>query len=224
MAEKDNKDPEQDNLIREIEEELRQENLNKLWKKYGNVVMGAAVLLVVSVAGFKGWQSYDNEQRAKAAAVLIDATRAAETGKPQDALAALTRLGDDAPGGYAMLARFQAAALLAKSGDKTAAATAYGALAEDTGVDALYRDLAAVLAGLNEVDTADPASLRQRMARITDDTNPWRYSAREIMALTSVRSGNKAEARSQFEALAKDPATPTSLRQRAEAMALHLKD
>ena len=41
-------DPVEDSLFREIEEDLRQEHWAKLWKRYGNYVVGAVIALVLS--------------------------------------------------------------------------------------------------------------------------------------------------------------------------------
>lgn len=224
MADKDNSNPEQDNLFREINEELRQENLAKFWKKYGNALIGMAVALVLAVAGFKGWQAWDKQRHDAAAARFLDAAALADGGKSEEALTALAALRDDAPSGYALLARFRHAGVLAEKGDTAGAARAYLALAGDSAVDTLYRDLAEVLAALAELDTADPAEVRQRVARLSDDANPWRHSAREIAALAALRAGETAEARKLYDGLATDTATPNSLRQRAQAMAAQLKD
>lgn len=223
MADKDFKTLEQDSLFREIEEDLRQENLAKLWKKYGGVVIAAALGLVVAVAGFKAWQAYDINQREKAATIFLTASADARAGKTDEAQRAFQALAADAPGGYALLARFRSAAETAQKGDKAAAAQAYRALAADTSVTPLYRDMAEVLAALALVDSADPADLRARMARISDDANPWRFSAREITALAALRAGDTAQAHKLFAALAADPATPGAMRQRAQALQSQLK-
>lgn len=224
MANKNPKNPEQDSLFREIDEDIRQENLEKLWKKYGTVLIGAAVGLVVLVAGYKGWQTYDTDRRENAAAQFLNAAAQAEAGKPEDAQLVFAQLSDNGPGGYAMLAQFRSAALLAQQGDTAGAAAAYGAIAADSSMDALYRDLADVLAALAEVDSADPKAIRARMDRINVDANPWRFSAREISALAALRDGNKTDAQTLYDGLANDSTTPSSLRQRAQAMAQHLKD
>ena len=54
---------EQDILLREIDEELKQENLQQLWKKYGTLIVGGALLLVAGVAGFQGWKINDLNTR-----------------------------------------------------------------------------------------------------------------------------------------------------------------
>ena len=55
----------QDILLREIDEELKQENLQQIWNKYGTLIVGGAFLLVAGVAGFQGWKSASRSSSGK---------------------------------------------------------------------------------------------------------------------------------------------------------------
>ena len=207
-----------DSLLREIDEELRQEHYAKLWKKYGTYVVGAAAAMVLGVAGYQGWITYDISTRRAEGERFVDAQRLAREDQPEAAQRAFARLAEDAGAGYALLSRFQDAALMAQMGDRLAAAAAYRGLAEDTGIDALYQDLALVLGALQEMNAADPTALIRRLAPLTADDNPWRYSAREITAILARRSGEVAKARELFSGLASDGAAPQGIRARAAEM------
>jgi len=211
-------DPSHDSLFREIDEELRQEHYAKLWKKYGNYVIGAALALVVGVAGFQGWRNYDVKTRSAEGMRFAEAQRLMQGDQNEAAAQAFGRLAADASAGYALLARFQEAALLARRGDRAGAIAAYRELAEDTGIDALYRDLALVLGALHEIDTVDRAALSQRMAPLAADDNPWRHSAREIIAVLAQRGGDVGKARELYSGLANDVAAPSGIRSRAQEM------
>jgi hypothetical protein len=206
----------QDNLLREIDEDLRQERYAKLWKTYGRYVIAATVIFVASVAGFQGWQTYDINLRSEEGRQFAAAQRLAADAKADEALTAFGALSADATAGYALLSRFQEAALLAGKGDRVGAVAAYHAIAADTGIDALYRDLATVLAGLQEAEgTGDVQGALDRLAPIIADDNPWRHSAREVSAVLALRKGDRAKAREFFDALATDPAAPRGIRSRA---------
>lgn len=226
MAEKDpkSKDPEQDNLIREIDEELRDERMALLWKSYGTYIISAAVLVVAIVAGYKGWQSYDMSTRTAAAETFLAAANNAADGKNEEAVQAFSKLSGDAPGGYALLARLREAALLAKSGDTAGATTAYAEIAQDSGVDPLYRDLAALFGAQLALNAGKLDAASTQVASLTGDDNPWRYSAREVTALAALAKGDKAKALPLFESLAADNQAPTALRGRARDLSATLKN
>ena len=209
--------PLQDSLIREIDEDLRKERYAKLWKSYGNYVIAGAVVLVVGVAGFQGWYTYDlhrreaqGEQLARAMALSADDS--------SDALGELQSLAENAGDGYALLASFQEAALLAKGGDQQAAIAIYRELATEAD-DPMYRDLAFVLGAQHQLASAgtsvDRVELERTLQPITADDNPWRYSAREIIGILALQAGDNAKAVEIFSALATDLRAPQGMRLRA---------
>ncbi len=205
-------------LLREIDEELRQEHFSKLWTRYGKVVIGAAIILVGSVAGYKGWQAYDFSQRSELADRFSLAVTTELDGDLSQAYQAYSTLSADASGGYEILARFRAASVLSQQGDRTAAAMAYAALAGDSDVDRQFRDLAVLLQAMNEMDTAEPAGIISRMAPLTGDDNPWRFSAREVSALAAMRAGDRQQATDLLSQLIADAAAPSGARARAQEL------
>jgi hypothetical protein len=213
-------DPLQDSLIREIDEDLRKERYAKLWKSYGNYVIAGAVALVVGVAGFQGWYSYDLDRRKAQGEQLARAmNRSADD--PSVALGEMQSLAENAGDGYALLARFQEAALLAKGGDQQAAIAIYRELATEADIP-MYRDLAVVLGAQNQLASAgssvDRVELERTLQPITVDDNPWRYSAREIMGILAMQAGENAKAVEIFSALATDLRAPQGMRSRAAVL------
>ncbi len=217
-------EPVESGLFREIDEELRQEKYAKLWKQYGKLIIAGALILVVGVAGFKGWETYDLQKRFQDGEKFAAALALADNGDSENALQALSKLAEDGGSGYALLARFRAAAILVRDGRLEEAASAYEALAGDSGIDAIYRDMAVVLAALNRLDTADPAELNARLAPLTADDNPWRHSAKELSAVIAQKAGDKATARELLQGLSSDATAPEGIRGRAAEMLAALDD
>jgi len=92
----------QEGIFREIDEELRQEHYAKLWRRYGKVVIAAAVLLVAGVAGYQGWRSWDANMRKADGERFAAAQALARAQDPSGAEAAFAKLAGDASGGYAL--------------------------------------------------------------------------------------------------------------------------
>ncbi|MBI4969946.1 MAG: tetratricopeptide repeat protein [Rhodospirillales bacterium] len=209
-----------DVLIREVDEDLRQEQMAALWKRYGNWVIGAAVALVAVVAGREAWIAWKDQQAARDGSRFAAATLLAETGKAAEAGLAYAAMAKDATGGYAALAHLRQAALLAKDGKNAEAAAAFDALAADGSADKAYRAAATLQAALLTLDSADPSALERRVAPLAAADSPWRHSAQEVLALLALRQGDRAKARDAYAKLSDDAQAPRGLRARAaEALA-----
>ncbi len=212
-------EPIQEGILREIDEELRKDQFNKLWMRYGKILIGLAFVVISSVAGYKAWQNYDVTNRSEQGERFAAAINLINEGDKEVALSALADFQAEASQGYQMLAGFQAAAMMASGGDFQGAAAAYDKLANDASLDTIYRDLAILLGTIQQMNNnGDTATLTTSLALLTADKNPWRYSARELIAVLAKQSGDKAKARRLFTALTDDETTPQGIRLRAREL------
>ena len=127
------------------------------------------------------------------------------------------KLAEDGSAGYALLARFNQAALLAKS-SSAAAADAYLKLSADTDIDPLFRGLATVLSVLHDLDSGDAGQMTGRLTPLLETANPWRHSAKELTALLARKSGDIKRAKELFRELTDDGSAPQGIRARAAEM------
>ena len=211
----------QDVLIREVDEDLRQDELKALWSKYGGAVIAACVGLVLAVAGYQGWKAWDASVRAEASDRFSTAV-AELPADPADAEATFGSLASDAPGGYAFLSGLREGEALVRLGDPVGAAAVYERLAAET-EDPMLRDLALIRSALTRMaigsDSVDAEALGAQLTPLADDGRPMRFTARELIAYLALREGDTERARQLFEALAADEDTPPGLKLRARSMA-----
>ena len=207
-----------DLLIQEVETELRNEQMARLWRRHGPILVGIALAAVLGVAGWQGWRAWDNQQRKVASQDFTEIGASLDQGKRDDAIAELGRMAATAPTGYRLLANMRLADLRQQQGDTAAAAAIYRAVAADSAADPAYRDMATVRLGYLTLDSADPAELAHRLDPLAAESSPWRHSAREILALLALRQGDRPRAAEMFGRLAEDPATPEGMRRRAAEM------
>jgi hypothetical protein len=205
-------------IFHEVDEEVRREKLEKLWERYGTYVIALAVLVVAGIGAWRGYEWWIAKQAAAAGAKFEAALTLSEQGKHAQAEAAFAKIAAEAPSGYRVLARFRAAAELAQ--DKPAAAVAaYEKLADDNALGETLQDLAALRAGMLEVDSAPFAELKKRLDPLTAASRPFRASAREMLALSAWRHNDFAAAHRYIDMLLSDAATPPGARTRAEVLA-----
>ena len=206
---------EDEQFIREVEEEYRRDRIAQIWKRYSTVITAAVLLVLAAVGGWRYWQ-HSQQQTAQAAAVrFYEASKLAEEGKHDEARAAFEALSADAPSGYALLTRFRLAAELG-SNDAESGAAAYEALAADSNIDPVWRDLARLRALMLRFDNADPAKIRPELERLAGPEQVWRHTARELLGLSGLKAGDYPFASQWFDRIAADRDTPGGLRQRLE--------
>ncbi len=204
-------------IFQEVDEEVRREQLKKLWDRYGYLLIAGCVLIVLAVASWRGYQYWQARQAARSGAAFEQALTLAEAGKHKEAEAAFDQIAKTGSAGYRILSRLRGAAELAQS-DRAAAIKAYEAIAADRSLGQELRDLATIRAGILRVDTASYSQMRAALEPLAQSSTTFRHSARELLALSAWKSGDTASARKWAEALMTDPETPAGARGRAEIL------
>jgi len=204
-------------LFDEVDEEVRREQLKKLWDKYSIYIIALMVVVVAGVGGWRGYQYLEAKKAAEAGAAFDKAIELSEQDKHAEAEAAFTELAARAPSGYRTLARLRAAGEAA-SRDPKAAVKMYDDIAADRSVGTEQQELAKLRAAGLLLDSAGYADMLQRLEPSTTAGATFRHSAREMLALSAWRNGDATAARKWLDAIAEDGETPPGLRSRAEAL------
>lgn len=212
-----NDDAAADLLIKEVDEDLRQEQLETLWKRYGTLIIGAAVALVVVVAGGQGWTTWQARESQASSARFAEASRLMEQGHRDQAVDILGKLAVDGTEGYRILSEMKLGDLKQQAGDLPGAAAIYERVATSR-VDAVYRDLAVLKAAYLKLDSGDAGQIEKMVEKLAAESSAWRHSAREVMALAALKRGDAAKAVDLFRKVADDPAAPQGVRARAAEM------
>jgi hypothetical protein len=201
----------------EVDEEVRREQLKKLWDKYSIFIVAAALLVVAAVGGWRGYQYLEAKKAAEAGEAFNRAVELSEKGEHGDAEKAFADLATKAPYGYRLLARFHDAAEVANR-DPKAAAKLFDDLAADASIGAEQQELARIRAAGLLVDSATYPEMKQRLEPQTIPAATFRHSARELLALSAFRTNDTSAARSWLDQITADADTPPSLRSRAQAL------
>ncbi len=208
-------------IFREVEEDVRRERYEQLWKEYGDYVIAAAAVVVIAVAGFQLWRVYDQRQRANASVEFMNAEQLLEAGETGAAQSAFAHLEKSAPGGYASLAKFQEANAMLQAGNTADAVIIYKQIA--AGKDDILGPAARIHAGWALVDTAPKSEIQSLVGPLTDRSNPWHGMAQDILAFADYRAGAMQAAIAEYQALSTDADAPAPLRGRAGWMVTFLK-
>ncbi|HET8543684.1 MAG TPA: tetratricopeptide repeat protein, partial [Pseudolabrys sp.] len=201
----------------EVDEEVRREQLKKLWDRYSIYLIALAVLIVAAIGGWRGYEYWVAKKAAAAGAEFEAAIALNEQGKKAEAEAAFAKVAAEAPAGYRVLARMRAAGALAQS-KPADAVKAYDEISADASLGTIWQDLAAVRAALLLVDTAPLADMRRRLDPVAEPTRSFRHTARELLALSAWRNHDVAAARKYIDMIAGDAESPIGVRARADVL------
>ncbi|MBV8848325.1 MAG: tetratricopeptide repeat protein [Methylobacteriaceae bacterium] len=204
-------------IFREVDEDVRRDQAAQIWARYQNLFIGLAVLVIAATAGWRIYDHFRTKQAEEAGAKYEAALTLARDGKAAEAEGALEQITKTGPKGYATLARLREAAEYSGS-DSAAAVKAYDAIAADSAIDPLFQNVARLRAALLRLDEADAKEVETRLVPMTANDNPFRFSAREALALAALKQDDFDAAGRQLDAIVVDPQAPSSMRQRAEAL------
>ena len=207
-----------DSFFREVNEEIRQDRARALWDRFGSLIIGVAVAVVVGTGAYVAWE-YWSENRANAAGdSFASALTLANAGQNDEALQALGEIERDGYGAYPLLARMRSATVLFEKGDAQGAIAGFDAVSTDNSAPASIRDMARLRAALILVDHGSFADVSSRAEALTADTNPMRHAAREVLGLSAWKEGKAQDALALFEQIRSDGSAPPNARQRATIM------
>ena len=204
-------------LFDEVDEDVRRDQLKKVWDQYSIYIVACALLIIVGVGGWRAYQYVEGKKAAEAGVAFDKAVELSEANKHSEAEAAFNYLAATAPSGYRMLARLRVAGEVAIR-DPQAAVKLYDDIAADRSVAALDQELAKVRAAQLLVESSTYPNL---LARIESETAPkatFRHTLRELLALSAWRAKDMTSARKWLDMIANDGETPPGLRSRAEAL------
>jgi len=191
---------EEDSFIREVNEELRRENARALWGRYGPILIGSAVALVLATAVWQGYTYWMETKATRIGGMMVKALSLAAEDQQGLSKAELDKVKESNFGAYPALASFRQAALLAEQGEAQAAIQAFDALANDAQAPEILRNMALLRAAYLLVDHGSFADVEARVKPLaTDMTVPVRVGAREALGFAAWKAQDWRQAKDYFE-------------------------
>lgn len=209
----------EDALLREVDDAVRQDDLANFGKRYGRPLAVAAGVLMLGFGGYLFWESRRDAARETQSETLIAALDQAQAGNLPAASTGVERLlADGAPGPNAS-AELLAAGAASAQNRPAEAVRILSALADDGSAPTPLRDLARIRLVALQFDTMDKSRIAAQLAPLAQPANPWFGSAGELLAMAWLEQGKRAEAGRLFAQIAGAETVPDPIRSRARQMA-----
>jgi hypothetical protein len=208
-----------ESFYREVDEELRRDQMKSYWERFGKLVIAGIVLVLAAIGGFIWWQNQKEVKAAERGEQLIEAFDDIAARRKAAAVGKLDALAKSGSEGHRAAALMTKADLAIEGGDLKGAAAIFKQIADDKGLAVPYRDVALVRMTAIELDTLPPQAVVDRLKGLAVAGNPWFGSAGEMVAISYLRMNKPQQAGALFAAMAKDKKLPDTLRSRATQMA-----
>jgi hypothetical protein len=208
-----------ESFYREVDEELRRDQMKSYWERFGKLVIAGIVLVLAAIGGFIWWQNQKEVKAAERGEQLIQAFDDIAARRKAAAIGKLDALAKSGSEGHRAAALLTKADLAIEGGDLKGAAATFKQITDDKGLASPYRDVALVRMTALELDTLPPQAVVDRLKGLAVAGNPWFGSAGEMVAISYLRMNKPKQAGAIFAAMAKDKKLPDTLRSRATQMA-----
>lgn len=210
--------PSNEAFFREVDEELRRDEMADFARRYGRWIIGAIVLALLALAGVLYWRHHKEQVAGRQGEQFQQAMDSLGANKPDEASKQLAELSTSDIDGYRAMARFTEADILLQKNDLKSAAAKFASIAQDQSLAEPFRNLALIRQTAAEFDTLKPEVVINRLRGLAVQGSPWFGSAGEMVALAYIQQGRRDLAGQLFGQIAATEHVPESIRQRAVQM------
>lgn len=202
-------------FLREVDEELRRDELATLWTRYGRWFLAAVVLGLAILGGAIYWRHHETEVAGEQGEKLQKVYDALLAQNVKAATPPLDELAASKIAGYRAMARFTQADMFLQKKDQKGAAAKFAEIAGDATLGQPFRDLALIRQTAVEFDMLQPQVVVDRLRPLAVQGGPWFGSAGELVGAAYLRMNKPDRAAGLFGQIANDETVPESIRNRA---------
>lgn len=224
-----------ENVFREVDEELRIEQLKKRVRVYGPVIGLLIILILLGVGGWQyhAWRQHkfaeaDSQTYLTAQKTLFEKGDMVLSGTlspdQMKALHSFETLGTSGIGSIKTLAQLNIAGLYLQQGQNEKAVTAWQTIMKNAKADPLLRSFAELMWVQYQLDKAPASEVKIHIDHLRATGQAWHGYVEELAALLDLRNHDQNGAKKILLGLAQAPDTPEGVRARASLLVRALLD
>ncbi len=206
-------------FLREVDEELRKERMNRFVTRWGWAIIAGFVLVLAAIGGYFWWQNRQQEQAGKQGETLLEALDSMESGARSAAEPKIASLVGSDIHGYRAAALFSRANSQLAANNRAAALATLRGIADNADFAEPYRQAALVRQTVIEFDTLPPQQVIQRLRPLARPGQAFFGTAGELVGIAHLKMRRPDLAGPLFAAIGRDENVPPSIRTRTIQMA-----
>ncbi len=198
----------QEAFIREVNEDLKNESMKKLWDKYGLFIIILVVIALTAAVSFEAIKSWYIKRLQLWSDSYAYALSLENQGKYDDSLESFNYISGQDYGIFSDLAKMQIINILLEQKKTDEALAKMEEIIKDTSFTPQLHDTIVLKLASYKLEKAPMAEIEQLLGGIANDNeNSWQTAALEMMALANLRDGNIEKAKEIYNQLLADSKT-----------------
>ena len=218
-----------DHFVDSIEEEIREENMQKMWQRYGKIIVYTTFAILIGVAVYNMWQKQNQSELEAISYKFSLVQNAIMTGEQTSALTQIRGIAQSSKKNYSTLAKFEYAAMLREK-NQIDALDEYKSIYNDKDVSDFLRSLAYIFYVTTAIDLMSTKEIAQNVDVFIDELNKnhigkyWDLLAKEALAYCYIKKGDNSNAKIALQNLAKTQGIPNNMAERANMLLQNIGD
>ncbi len=208
----------EDALLREVVEDVKNEQLQQLWNKYGlYIIVGIALVLTIAISfeGIKSWRDKKHQELSNAYAVAMSLQ---SQGRLDESLDIYNTLSEKASGIYDDLAKMQIANIFLEQGKKNEALDVLESLIDNDNILPQMRNIAAMKLASYKMDMGvDADEITALLLPVIEDDSRSDI-ARELLAMLYIREKDVEKAEAEYKQIITSATASDAIKTRASDM------
>lgn len=212
-----------DTFTESIEEEIRQENWQRLWNRYGKYIVSIVVCVIVVSSVYTMWQKQDMEDREAISSKFILVQNAIINNNIDAYITHLKELSNIDKNEYSVLSKLEYAAILHREG-KPESLDIYKSIFMSKNVDKILKDLSYIQYVSASLDLMKPDVLLKNIDAMIKDLSekylngPWKLLACETLSFCYIKLGSNDLAIKYLSEIIKDEKSSQDMKERAKLL------
>lgn len=205
---------ETDSFIEEIKEDLKNDNLKKLWDKFGAYIiffMAGVLLLTVLFESYKFWQEKKNQELVNVYTYALNL----EAQKKYDESLKILENFSDTNMFLKNMAEMESVNILLLQNKRPEALALLNKIITTKSTDSQIRDLAIIKLASYMVDESSFEDMQKLLTPVLKKGGAWQLNAKEYLALSALHHNNKEQAKALYTEIADAPNVQDSLKTRS---------
>lgn len=208
----------EDAFIREIDEELKNEQLKRIWEKYGLFIIlfvAAAVTAAVSFESFKAWQDKRNQSFSDTYAYALNLQN---QGRYAESLEVLDKLEKSGKAVYSNIAEIQKANIFIEQNKIEEAIAVLENVVNAKDFNPQIKQIAIIKLASYKLDYAPSQEIQELLEPLVKENGVWTNIAKELLAMLAIRDNDIEGAQTLYQEISVAANTPETLKARAQDM------